>query len=178
MAGSGMPYRPDLAFTAEIEDSYSSQPRDTGWFRWNDAVLDAVQRHARATPRCLAVSLLIAGTGFGDMDCELIEMEGPEYWAWTWWGRESGPPTGGRSSSGLDLRAALSALRSQSEGLRRIDNSSAQGRLKTLFIATPEQGEWLIRRSNLRNEPDGNTWESVAATTFQCARETRSVARG
>src|SRR5690349_24988315 len=73
MVESGLPYDRDSAITDEdIDDPYTPQPRHTAWFRHNDEMLAKMQEHVRGTPGCRAISVFLAGTGFGGADYELI----------------------------------------------------------------------------------------------------------
>ena len=65
MVESGLPYDRDFAITDDdIDDSYTPQPRHTGWFRHNDEMLAKMQEHVRGTPGCRAIGVFLAGTGF------------------------------------------------------------------------------------------------------------------
>jgi hypothetical protein len=172
MAKSGLPYNPDFELSAEELDlRFRPGPsQHRGWFRRLDEKLAAMQAHARATPGCRAIGVVHGGSGWGDTDVELIELrtEKMEYWCWTWWRIGASPgqePRGGRSPSGIDLVAELAILRQQHPRLRCIGEPVDPGtRYKSLVIATPTDGDWLIRQSRLDGRGSNDAWERVAAT--------------
>ena len=152
-----------------------------GWSA-NDAILEAIQKHARRTRGCRAISMCHGGS---NAEYELMELEDRSHWAWTFWNgaQPAEPPTGGPVTIGIDLVEALSELRSQHPNLRCIDDRPEagiidihsvpghppRGKYRTLFIATPFDGEWLIRGSMLLDEPSEDAWESAAAATVHGA---------
>jgi hypothetical protein len=158
-----------------------------GWGA-NDAILEAIQEHARQTRYCRAISMCHGGS---NAEYELIELEDFSHWAWTYWnGEPAEPPTGGPVAIGIDLVTALSQLRAQHRKLRCVDDQPEvpyieghawlghprRGKYRTLFIATPCDGEWLIRGSMILNEPSEWAWESAAAATVHGAIASRRQA--
>jgi hypothetical protein len=180
MVESGLPYDCDFAIAVnDIHNGYTPHPRHTGWFRHNDEMLAKMQEHVRWTPGCRAISVFLAGTGFGGADYELIELDGPEYCAWTWFRPSDEAPTGGPTPTGPDLVAALAAMRFQNPRPRRIQEpDDHRGRYKTLLIATASDGEWLIRRSLVTDAPTDDAFDSVAVATFIGARVARHLQGG
>jgi hypothetical protein len=158
-----------------------------GWSA-NDAILEAMQKHARRTRGCHAISMCHGGS---NAEYELVELEDLSHWAWTYWNDEepAEPPTGGPVTLGIDLVRALSQLRSQHPTLRCVDDqpekavsevqgrsgNALPGRYRTLFIATPLDGEWLIRSSMVLDEPSEDAWESAAAATVHGAIAARRL---
>jgi hypothetical protein len=123
--------------------------------------------------------------GGSNAEYELMELEDLSHWAWTYWnGKEPAePPAGGPVAVDIDLVEALSNLKSQHPSLRCVDDYPEAGivdfhsrpghppggKYRTLFIATPFDGEWLIRGSMLLDEPSQDAWESAAAATVHGA---------
>jgi hypothetical protein len=116
---------------------------------------------------------------------ELIEMEDMSHWAFSYWNDEepAQEPVGGPVAVSIDLVSSLARLRAQHRKLHCVDDhpqagildvhrslrQPAQGKYRTLFIATPTDGDWLIRRSLILNEPTEWAWESIAAATVHGA---------
>ena len=170
---SGTPYsRRVRSAAAEAIHEADRKAAHAAWYSRNDKLLAAIQKHARSLRRCKAISVLQAGSLFGNSEYELVEMEDAGHWAWTHWDQRSRKlPVGGRATMRIDLVNALLLLRRQSPRLRCVDEQPAtdRGRYQVLYIATATDGEWLIRRSLLTGEPHDNVWETLAAATLQAA---------
>jgi hypothetical protein len=171
---SGLPY--DRDFVPEVGDESMTSVRrylrsvEVELTRRQDAILAAMQNHVRETSGCRGAALLHLGSGWGNIDYELIEMEGPGYWAWIGGDFSSDQPQGGPTFCPIDLRTGLAALRSEHPQLRCLFEPMAQwrGRLASLSIATADDGEWLIwGRSPHLDEP--NVRESWAGVLMQAA---------
>jgi len=121
--------------------------------------------------------------GGSNAEYELMELEDMSHWAWSYWnGNEPADhPTGGPAAVSINLVEALSRLRSQHPTLRCVDDQPVAGiteappghpptgKYRTLFIVTPLDGEWLIRRSMVVGEPTEDAWEAAAAATVHGA---------
>jgi hypothetical protein len=173
MPESGLPYDRDLANQVRHEfvgvRQFDRRVELELTHRY-DARLAAMQNHVRETPGCRATAVVHLGSGWGSLDCELIEMEGPAYWAWSCGDNRDDKPTGGPTLCPVDLRTALAALRSEHPRLRCLFEPMTQwqGRLTSLSIATADDGDWLIwGRSHDLNEP--NVRESWAVMILMAA---------
>jgi hypothetical protein len=177
---SGLPYsRRVRPTTAEAINELDHRTEHAAWYSRDDKLLAAIQKHARSVRGCKAISVLQAGSLFGNSEYELIEMEDTSHWAWTHWDlRSREVPVGGKATIDIDLVNALWLLRRQNPRLRCIDDQPAtdRGRYQTLYIATATDGEWLIRRSLGAGEPLENVWETVAAAILQGAIAARKQA--